>query len=342
MEKIPFHRLVEKIELGTITIDEAKRFFLTELDPDEPLNLVIGINPNTVDVAKLPSASLFADGLLLDAQRSIEHRNRRKAKPREFKRGGLIIAEGDSWFRLPVIYPDTMIDVLANDYNYQVLNLAHWGDTLDQITSAGEYLRYIGKGRSDTLLFSAGGNDVLGGGELWRFLNLFDVDHADASDAAYYVKQEFYENLDFICDQYMGVLQNIKSSPDLNGTMVFGHGYDYVIPRESGPWLGQPMLRQGLHPEFNKDLCRAIIKIMMDAFNARLAVFQTVFPSNFTYVNLRGTLTRMDEWIDELHARTPGAKLFAAKMNDALISAKSPADVTPPIPLQRRRQPVLV
>jgi hypothetical protein len=43
---------------------------------------------------------------------------------------------------------------------------------------AGEFWPYLTSGQSDVVLFSGGGNDILGGGELWRYLNLFDVDHA--------------------------------------------------------------------------------------------------------------------------------------------------------------------
>jgi lysophospholipase L1-like esterase len=229
-----------------------------------------------------------------------------------------------------------MIDVLIRDYGYPILNLARWGDTLADIVVAGEYLPHIGTGRADTLLFSAGGNDILGGGELWRFLKLFDVDHATAADAPYYILPEFYQNLDDICEVYKGVIENIRMTPSLSGTMVVGHGYDYVIPRQSGPWLGEPMMRQGLHPYFHAKLCRAIVKIMMDALNAKLSVFQTIFPSNFTYVNLRGTLTAESEWFDELHAKSNGAKKFAAKMNAALVKLKAAKDTLAPIPVPRR------
>jgi hypothetical protein len=84
MKKIPFYSLVEKIERGSITAAETKQYFVAEIDPDEPFNLVVGINTAFVEVTNLPSASLIADGLLLDASRSIERRQQRKTKPPKF------------------------------------------------------------------------------------------------------------------------------------------------------------------------------------------------------------------------------------------------------------------
>ncbi len=113
----------------------------------------------------------------------------------------------------------------------------------------GEFWRYIlpdpnGQYKHDTLLFSAGGNDVLGGSELWRFLNLFDVNHTKPSDAPYYVNRAFYNNLDVIITKYEGLLDEIKHrAPKV---IVAAHGYDYVIPRNGGPWLHTPMVRQDL------------------------------------------------------------------------------------------------
>ena len=68
---------------------------------------------------------------------------------------------------------------------------------------AGQFWPPLVSGQADTFLFSGGGNDVLGGEAGSRgSLRLFDVDHTKPSDAAYYIKPEFYDNLKLILQNY--------------------------------------------------------------------------------------------------------------------------------------------
>ena len=168
------------------------------------------------------------------------------------------------------------------------------------------------------LLFSGGGNDVLGGGQLASFLNLFDVDHAKPSDAPYYVRQDFFDNLEIIISNIeyglIVPLENLKVP-----CKIVMHGYDYVIPRKDGPWLGGPMQYQGLDPTFNAALCQAIIRLMIDAYNIRLSGLAAKHPTAFVHLDLRGTVNKT-EWYDELHGKDSAAKKIAAKFAIAINS----------------------
>jgi lysophospholipase L1-like esterase len=211
--------------------------------------------------------------------------------------------------------PPTLIDLLQETNGYPINNMAHWGDTLTEMILAGQFWPPLISGQSDTFLFSGGGNDVLGGeGGIARFLRLFDVDHTKPSDAAYYIKPEFYDNLKLILQNYEQLIQRVHvRAPDV---IMLGHGYDYAIPRSTGPWIGNGMLFVGLDPTFQSDLCQAIVRIMIDAFNSGLAAFATTY-SNYRYVNLRGTIGK-DEWRDELHPTADGAAKTAARFDDVL------------------------
>src|SRR5262249_19571478 len=140
--------------------------------------------------------------------------------------------------------------------------------TLGDMLLAGQFWPYI-DGGDDLLLFSAGGNDIIGNGELAAFLNLFDVDHAKPSDAPYYVKQAFYDNLERVVANIEKGLILPMASRHANKRIIM-HGYDYAIPRPQGPWLGSPMASQGLDPTFNAELCQAIVRLMINAYNVRL------------------------------------------------------------------------
>ena len=335
--KLPFHELVQKIQIGKISEKELPKYFLVKQNPEQTFDYLVGVNTNTVDVSNVEKSALDASSLLRDAGAVLDKQQAgAPEKPSaKYQRKSPIIAEGDSWFKLPdlpPIAPHTLVDFLQE--RYSIVNLAHWGDTLAQMILAGQFWPYLTSGQSDVFLFSAGGNDILGGGELWRYLNLFDVDHAKPSDAPYYVNRDFYTNLETIISQYESVIQQIEiRAPNV---IMLGHGYDYVIPKVNGPWLSDPMVRQGLYPTDRPELCEGIIRVMIDAFNYKLGILQNHHSKNFYYVDLRGTI-KENEWWDELHPLDSGARKTAAKFAAALEKLPPSGEVEPPIRMARRQ-----
>ncbi len=219
--------------------------------------------------------------------------------------------------------PYTLIDFLG--MKFPIVNLAHWGDTLADIISKGEYWPYLQSGSSDVLLFSAAGNDVLGNGKLSSILNFFDPDHARPQHASYYLKQGFYDNLNSIISKYEELIVAIAlRTPHV---IMLAHGYDYTIPRRDGPWLGGPMTELGLDPVDHAELCRAIIRLMIDIFNNRLKALENSHHKNFKHVDLRGSIKK-DEWWDELHPFDDGARHTAAKFETAIRALPASVEVS--------------
>jgi lysophospholipase L1-like esterase len=257
-----------------------------------------------------------ADALLHDASTGRDARVRAAKPPAAYKRKSPLVDEGDSWFRLPpVIRPETLIDQLQQSDGYPFDNLAHWGDTLADMILRGEFWAPLLSGEADTFLLSGGGNDVLSGQEgIASFLNQYDVDHDKPTDAPYYIKREFYDNLQRLLASYESLIQRVHvRTPHV---IMLGHGYDYVIPREDGPWIGNGMAFRGLSPSFKPALCQAIIRIMIDAFNGGLSRFANVY-SNYQYVDLRGAIGKT-QWFDELHPTADGAAKTAARFDAVL------------------------
>jgi len=324
-EKIPLHAVVQKIQNRKITQSETKKLFTVTQNPAKPFDFNIRFNTGAVDISNTPSAHALAAPLLRDAGIGLQlERLPVKPKAVKFNRKLPLIAEGDSWFKLPDVHPPvprTLVDFL--EPQFPTVNLAHWGDTLADIILKGQFWTYLQSGSSDVFLFSAGGNDVLGGGELWRFLELFDVDHARPKDASYYLKQDFYDNLNGIIASYQRLIEAIKlRAPHV---IMLGHGYDYPIPYIDGPWLGGPLTRQGIDPLDHTELAEAIIHLMIDTFNNRLQALEKSY-SNFKYVDLRGTIDD-DEWWDELHPREVGAKKTAIKFAKAVRKLPASSEV---------------
>jgi hypothetical protein len=325
--KTPLHVLVQKIQNKQITENEIAKFFTFAPRPEKPFDFKIGINTDAVDVSNVPSVQALAAPLLRDAGIILQIKRFPAARKRiaRFRRKLPLIAEGDSWFKLPDLHPfvpRTLIDFL--EAQLPTVNLAHWGDTLIDIISQGEFWPFLQSGSSDVFLFSAAGNDVLGGGKLSSLLNLFDPDHTQPKQASYYLKPEFYDNLNNVISKYEALIIAVEMrAPHV---IMLGHGYDYAIPRRDGPWLGGPMTSLGIDPVFHLELSKAIIRLMIDLFNNRLKALEKAHSINFKYVDLRGSIKR-DEWWDELHPLEVGAKKTAAKFSAAIRALPSPTKI---------------
>ena len=283
----------------------------------QPFDFNSYINPEYVDVQNFESLARDAD--LLVTNISTAPAGKKKTAAKKAATGQKIVAEGDSWFRLPpFLYPKTCVDFLE-DAGRPITNMAHWGDTLEEMLVLGEFWSPIDNG-ADLLLFSAGGNDILGNGALATYLNLFDVGHTKPADAPYYVKQAFYDNLDIVVSNIeTGLIKPMAGRRA--GKKIIMHGYDYVIPRPHGPWLGSAMEFNGLDPTFNAALCQAIVKVMINAYNSRLKALASKYGNVFIYLDLRGTVGKK-EWFDELHPKEVVAKKIATKFAKAIDSVK--------------------
>jgi hypothetical protein len=310
-KRITLSQLVEKIQNGKLTQREARIYFIAEPNAHRPFDFNTYINVENVDVKNFESLARDADRLV--ASIPTDAASRRKKVAGKGATAHKIVAEGDSWFRLPHLwpFPKTCIDFLQ-ERGYSIANLAHWGDTLDEMLLKGEFWPYL-NGGCDLLLFSGGGNDVLGNGELASYLNQFDVGHTKPSDAPYYVRKEFYDNLDDI----VGNLESGLIRPMPRHKKIIMHGYDYVIPRPHGPWLGSAMEYRGLDPTFNAALCQAIIKLMINAYNSKLKSLASKYSGVFIHLDLRGTVAKT-EWFDELHGKEAAAKKIALKFAKAI------------------------
>ncbi|QRM35400.1 hypothetical protein [Microvirga sp. VF16] len=309
---ITFSQLISHIERRTLTPEGLRRAFILDPANTTPFNPRFTINPDFVDISGLPRTAMeCGNTLAIEAASAIEPEVRFEAAPMPPS----IIAEGDSWFRLPrFLYPKTMADYLSE--SFPILNLAHWGDLLSSMYNdgRGQFVPFLSAGNIKVVMFSGGGNDILGE-TLERSLNLFDVGHADPQDASYYPTAFFFEQLARVMSIYTAIFDQVRFiSPR---TAVLVHGYDYAIPRENGIFLGVRLARRGLHPADRPELCKAIIRVMLNLFNESLAALAARY-DNVRYVDLRNTI-REDEWFDqELHPTATAAERMSVKLALAL------------------------
>lgn len=255
-----------------------------------------------------------------------------------------LIAEGDSWFnlsRLRLGYND-LIDVLNDLYDdkkfkYSILNIAQYGETLDTIAYGyvDEYRNYQPPGFDEVvrlakrikpagLLFSAGGNDIVGP-EFKMMLN-----HARSGRSALRNDIVNYIIHDYIKKTYIDCAERLWAVS--NATKVFVHGYANAFPSGigykictpfvcitlAGPWLLPSFLEKGYKAADR----RKIIIDLMNEFNLMLQSLVEC-DSRFVYVDFRTKIgEKQEHWDDELHlgnkALEIAGKYFATEITKAL------------------------
>lgn len=311
-QSITFSELIGKVQSRSLGPEDVERYFVLDAARTTGLHPRFRINPEEVDISGVEGTATDAGhALAVEAGFSVRAAMSLTLPPAN----GNIVAEGDSWFRLPpFIYPPTLADFLAE--RYPINNLAHWGDEISMMYNGGkgQYVPYLKEKTVRFLLFSGGGNEILGD-EFESCLKLFDVDHSNAANAAYYLTPYFYEKLSEVQHTYELILDQIARFSPQSRLVV--HGYDYVIPRPNGVFLGIHMQARGLYPAYQEPLCRAILRLMIDRFNERLSYLANHHRS-FHHVDLRGTV-REGEWFDgEIHPKREAAQRLAEKFDAVL------------------------
>jgi hypothetical protein len=234
----------------------------------------------------------------------------------------VMLAHGDSWFDYPLSGNDLSFgdtDIIAQlrgmgRVNPVILNMSHYGDaTTDEmslpkqermISSLQDPANWMGSGKPDAILFSGGGNDVVGD----QFCIYLDYAFPGATglntgrfDKALSAVEASYLDLFAFRDRY---------AP---GVPLIGHCYDFPIPNGAHPVCAGPWLKPSL------DYCgwdltqgTAIARTALSDFKNVLLRLASDAANNFSVVDTQGALAAAD-WANELHPYPDGFKKFAEK-----------------------------
>lgn len=251
----------------------------------------------------------------------------------------VIVSEGDSWFQFPFLIED-VIDHLEPDY--LVWSRGAAGDTAQNMVFTNpEYMEALEE-QADLVtafLFSAAGNDIIGeeNGEpvLSKLLHRADPSFNTALD--HINKAELKRRLDQLENAYLTVIATVRSDRRFADLPVLIHGYDYALPypaRQRDPrrpswadrdqWLGKPMVDKGIDdPKMRQEIIRVLVDSLYDMM-AQLARTD----SNVHVINVRGTLSQVSDWADEIHATDEGfarvAALFREQIRKVIPSRSTP------------------
>lgn len=306
---------------------ELREFFVEDVDQSGPFAPAIRFDRTKVVISEVAARSETA---VTWANRFSRFRRRNAYMERlsEGYDGVRIVSEGDSWFQYPILLEDT-IDQLMGDYAIYSLDAA--GDTLQNMDLQAEFVEAIRAERPDVFLFSGGGNDVLGGGNLQTHLHQFDANLTPEQ----HILPSFEVQLRQCLTLYRQILARALGARP--GLQVLIHGYDRPIPRKDGRWLGKPMISRGIT---DPGLQKVIAGILIDRFNDAIAQLAGQFPG-VTYVDQRGVVGRSpDAWHDELHPTDETYAKVADQFRDHL-NRISPARAMPRGGPPRTRGPSL-
>lgn len=234
-----------------------------------------------------------------------------------------ILTEGDSWFDLPFPGRPNIVEVLIKRFQGKAafLRLEESGEEV-RIMQAGQKWERLyqnlsaPKNRFDLILFSGGGNDIVGRALLpllkqreswmiWRdCINMarFERRLAQIEGA--------YHELVALRDDYHPA------------AWIFTHGYDLPIPMDKpirvgpfkiGPWMKPYMDQKGITAAEDQ---RQIIHFMLERFGQMLEKIEDM-SERFYYVRTQGNL-KPDDWLDEIHPTKTGFETMATLIQRAI------------------------
>lgn len=327
-ETITLSELRRRIDIGALTKDEIELYFEPDEKKSKPFAPALKLTKRVDKEGKRPGARAVTR-LYFDAEEKLATpvaaaAGRARARTTAAAAKMKVLAEGDSWFRLPnlsfpVPFPDDMVDVLRKTYD--IPWLAMWGDEIGKMvtTKKKNYLVPLGSGFYRHFMFSGGGNDVLA--SVQEHVRRFGAAGTNPTDAGSYIKPSFETALDTVIGHYGTLAGHVRTVTNPKATL-YVHGYAHARPRAGGRYIGAKLEALGF--DAASSLARKIVATMVDRFNVRLKAFagaqNAAHPDyKVVYVNLKPAFTSAADWnTDEIHPSSAGAAKAAAIMGDRI------------------------
>ena len=238
----------------------------------------------------------------------------------------VVIAEGDSWFSFADVIgrlDDPKGTGAAKDQrDWALLRLEKAGDEILTILSGAQRSKlrtYFKRWKLDALLFSGGGNDIIGP-DLMPLLRDF-TPGAGAPDLVQFAR--FERRLRQVQDCYRELLDILADAGQTS--KIFVNSYDYIVPstkgaellgflKVSGPWVLPYLNERQIPPALHADVIKLLIDAFASAIDAVAAEPRGV--GRLVRVETRGVVKT--DWQDEIHPSSKGARRVAKAFETAL------------------------
>ena len=245
---------------------------------------------------------------------------------RHFPQRPVIVSEGDSWFGYPPKNliggsNSNIIDYIEKKRKFNFLRMEQSGDEAVSMVSGknGKKLAKVLKNFPvDILLFSGGGNDIVGEYDMDLFLRekKNGMSWEDCIN-----KSRFKRKLSQIENAYRLLIDLRDEYASNQKCLIITHTYDYPIPSFHGAeflgkiiktksWMKPYMVLKGITKPADQ---KKIAKYFLSEFAKRIIKVSEDNPGKLVVVNTFGTLNE-DEWLNEIHATSKGYKKIADKI----------------------------
>lgn len=234
-----------------------------------------------------------------------------------------ILTEGDSWFAFPLPSRPNVVEVLIDRFSGKAawLRLEDSGDEARIMQAGAQWEKMFKvltkpKARFDIIMFSAGGNDIVGR----CLLPLLRSRESWMTWRDCINEQRLQHRLDQIEGAYHELLALRNDYHP--AAWVFCHDYDFAIPSDKpvrigpikvGPWM-KPYLEEKDIEDENEQ--RQIIWFMLERLAQMLQKLEQTY-KRFYHVRTQGTLSE-NEWGDEIHPNKIGFGKIASKIQTAI------------------------
>jgi lysophospholipase L1-like esterase len=310
VERITYAQLMERLSNPNSSKGDLAQYFLPDPEGSSAYAPGFKINPESVDMQGVREA---VSDFLKPANYfcALRRRDACRQKIASGYDGLRLVSEGDSWFQYPFLLDD-VIDNLSRDY--AVYCIAAAGDVLQNMASPqnvdGEILPAIREINADGLLFSGGGNDIVG-----EILLKCLAEHNNAAEPLRYLTQEFDAQLAVIRKLYQSAFDAIfRRNP---GLKIFTHGYDLPTPKPKGKWLGSYFEKRNIA---DTGLQRAIVKAMLGKVTDMHRHLAQLYDGRVFFVDCAG-IVGDNAWYDELHPTNAGYTKVADRFRIAIGQA---------------------
>lgn len=233
-----------------------------------------------------------------------------------------ILAEGDSWFAYPRRFflfgkNSNIVHCLGEKKHLAIYSSSENGDEALAMMSGEQKLSMMKRIRHtpfDLILFSGGGNDLVGRYDFGFFLNrMKDGDWRTCID-----ERRLQRKLAQLSFCYEELIERAQEFSQEKSIKIITHTYDFAIPSKEGfalfdifpmsdSWMYPYLHRQGIHQPSDQ---RNIVRHVLAEFQKMLLSLQARYPGVLHVVTTQGTL-REDQWRNEIHPTPDGFKIIS-------------------------------
>ncbi|WP_028021537.1 SGNH/GDSL hydrolase family protein [Enterovibrio calviensis] len=245
-----------------------------------------------------------------------------------------VLAEGDSWFAYPGKYaylgraPNIIAHLNKKDDLVIYDASSNSDEAIEMLSGKQKFslLKRISHTEFDYILFSGGGNDIVGRYDFGFLLNTKTPEmtwRQCINDKR--LKLRFTQ----IASTYEYLCELVLMYSKKKDVKIVAHTYDYPIPSPRGykafdiiplrePWLYPYFYQKEI---FDHQDQKNIITYILKKFHEALKRISRRYPS-LVVVNTQRTL-RENHWNDEIHPTSEGFKLISEKIYKAISSTST-------------------